>query len=174
MSYDFRNNKLNTVFTGCLLLVFFTLTWVIIQKNNSVLKNDLDLDVLPKKEYTIQDALDSIKEDDCKRTMNYLASDDLEGRMSGKKGNILAAEYIKNELEKYGIKTVYKRFEIKSANSGPKKEQGDNYTQNVYGYIIGESIPNEVVVLGAHFDHIGYGPRYSRSKKNRNTQWRRR
>jgi hypothetical protein len=163
MSYDFGKNKLNILFTGCLLLLFFILTCLIILKNNNALKNDENVEL--KKEYTFQDAINSINAEDCKKTMNYLASDELEGRMSGKRGNVLAAEYIKNELEKYGLKTIYQKFEIKRVNAGPKKEQGDNYTQNVYGYIIGNSIPNEVVVLGAHFDHIGYGPKYSRSNK---------
>lgn len=53
-------------------------------------------------EPTLDDSLESITEESCRRNLEYLASDELEGRMSGKRGNVLAAEFIKNHLrEKY-------------------------------------------------------------------------
>jgi Zn-dependent M28 family amino/carboxypeptidase len=164
MSYDFSKNRLNIIFTACLLLIFVFLNWVIFKKNFA--PNEQQIESKPEiKEYTFEDAINSIKLEDCKRTMGYLASDELEGRMSGKKGNVLAAEFIKKELENYGLKTINQKFSIKRTNNGPKKEVGNDYTENVYGYIIGRDLPNEVVVVGAHFDHIGYGPRYSRVNK---------
>ncbi len=111
--------------------------------------------------------IESITEQECKDHVYKLASDDFEGRMSGKKGNILAAEYIKGEFEKYGLPTMYDKFSINRTNSGPKNERGDDFTQNVYAWIEGSDpiLKNEIVVIGAHMDHIGYGPSMSRSKK---------
>jgi len=117
------------------------------------------------KQFTFEDAIDLINEEDCARNIIFLSSDELEGRMSGKKGNVLAVEYIKKELEKFGLKTVFHKFKINRVNPGPKNEQGDDYTQNVYAWIDGKDLKDQIVVLGAHFDHIGYGPKYSRSSK---------
>ncbi|MBB1149993.1 M20/M25/M40 family metallo-hydrolase [Myroides sp. NP-2] len=82
-------------------------------------------------------------------TLNYLASDELLGRDSGKEGNIKAATYLTKELKAYGIEPYFERYEdelTKVAN-----------TWNVVGVIPGKDpqLKNEIVVLGAHYDHIG-------------------
>lgn len=117
----------------------------------------------PPTEPTLSDALSSVSEKDCSDDLNFLASDEMEGRMSGKKGNVASAEFIKNKLEGYGLKTTTQRFKISRTNPGPKNEVGDDFTSNVYAWIEGGNLKDEIVVVGAHFDHIGYGPRYSRS-----------
>lgn len=115
-------------------------------------------------EITFEQAKESINKEDCETNLNFLASDELEGRMSGKEGNKKAAEFIKNKLENFGLKTIFQKFKIKRTNPGPKNEKGDDFTQNVYGWVEGSSLKDEIVVVGAHFDHIGYGPSYSRSR----------
>lgn len=131
-------------------------------------KSNLDLNPpaqsIPPKEYTFDDAFTLINPTDCLQNISYLASDELEGRMSGKKGNVLAIEYLKKQLEKYGLKTVTHKFKINRVNPGPNKEDGDDFTENLYAWVEGSSLKDEIVVVGAHFDHIGYGPSYSRSK----------
>lgn len=119
----------------------------------------------PPKQSTPDESRELINEQDCLKNLVFLSSDELEGRMSGKKGNALAAEYIKKEFEKYGLKTTFHKFKINKTNPGPKNEKGDDYTQNVYAWIDGRDLKDQIVVLGAHFDHIGYGPKYSRSNK---------
>lgn len=123
--------------------------------------------VQPPPPATFEDALDSITTEELKSSVYKLADDEWEGRMSGKQGNKLAAAWIKEEFEKYGLETMYDRFSIQRMNPGPKNEIGDNYTQNVYGWIEGSDpvLKNEIVVVGAHLDHIGYGPRMSRSRR---------
>lgn len=123
--------------------------------------------VEPPKEYTFDDALKSISVDELKKNLTYLASDELEGRMSGKKGNITAFDFIKKEYEKYGLPTMYHKFSIQRMNPGPQNETGDDFTQNCYAWIEGTDpvLKDEIVVIGAHGDHIGYGPRMSRSSK---------
>lgn len=115
-------------------------------------------------EHTLDDAIEAINEEELKKDLYYLASQELEGRMSGKKGNIVAAAYIKEKYESYGLQTMYHKFNINQMNNGPKNEQGDNFTQNIYAWIEGTdpTLKNEIVVVGAHMDHIGYGPRMSR------------
>lgn len=119
-----------------------------------------------EKEHTLEDAVNSVTEDKLKKDLYYLASKELEGRMSGKKGNVVAAEFIKKEFERMGIETMYHKFPIKRLNPGPNNERGDDFTQNIYGWIEGNDpvLKDEIVVIGAHMDHIGYGPSMSRSR----------
>lgn len=126
---------------------------------------DVVVPTLPETK-TLEDALVSITEEELKKDLYYLASEELEGRMSGKKGNVVAAEFIKKEFESMGIETMYHKFPIKRLNPGPRNEQGDDFTQNIYGWIEGNDpvLKNEIVVIGAHMDHIGYGPSMSRSR----------
>lgn len=114
--------------------------------------------------YTLDDAINSIKSDVIKKNLYYLASDELEGRMSGKKGNVLAAKWLKEEFEKLGLQCEYQRFRISRMNPGPNNERGDDFTNNVIAWLPGNDpiLRDEIVVVGAHLDHIGYGPRMSR------------
>tara|TARA_Y100000034_G_scaffold94611_1_gene114708 strand:+ start:4796 stop:6025 length:1230 start_codon:yes stop_codon:yes gene_type:complete len=119
--------------------------------------------------WTVQQALDSLTSAELKEHLEYLASDELEGRMSGKKGNVKAFAYLKDFHEKNGMKTEYQKFNIRRLNPGPHNERGDDFTQNLFAYIEGSdpTLKNEVVVVGAHGDHIGYGPSMSRSSSRR-------
>jgi hypothetical protein len=116
---------------------------------------------LPKN-HTYEEALSSISYSELKKQLEYICSDDLEGRMSGKKGNVEAAKYIKQTYESYGLNTEYQKFDITRMNPGPKGELGDEYTQNIIAWQEGiGAYKDEIVVVGAHMDHIGYGPRMS-------------
>jgi hypothetical protein len=119
--------------------------------------------------WTLEDAVNSITQEECKKHLYKLADNSWEGRMSGKKGNVLAAAYIKDEFEKAGLKTEYQKFRIQRMNPGPKNETGDDFTQNIYGWIEGSDpyLKNEIIVIGAHMDHIGYGPKMSRTPNRR-------
>lgn len=102
----------------------------------------------------------------------YLASDSLEGRLTGSEGEKLAASYIASRLEDIGLKAagengtwfqdftftphppIAKHGEADSARlaMGPvKKITG----RNVLAAIPGES--DDWVVIGAHYDHLGLG-----------------
>tara|TARA_Y100000034_G_scaffold38278_1_gene47003 strand:+ start:23710 stop:24849 length:1140 start_codon:yes stop_codon:yes gene_type:complete len=117
--------------------------------------------------HSYEDALASITLQELQDNLEYLASDKLEGRMSGKKGNVAAAAFIKEKYESFGLKTMYDRFGIRRVNPGPHNEIGDDFTQNIYAWIPGNDpqLKNEIVVIGAHMDHIGYGPSMSRSRR---------
>ncbi len=117
-----------------------------------------------KQQPTVKAALDKITKNELEKSVSYLTSDELEGRMSGKNGNKLAADFVKKEFERAGLPTEYHKFMIRRMNPGPKREIGDDFTQNVYAWLEGNdpSVKDEVVVVGAHLDHIGYGPSMSR------------
>ncbi len=121
------------------------------------------------KEATVEQAVASITEKELTEQLTYLASDELEGRMSGKRGNVVAAEYIKKKFHDFGLPTMYHKFPIERRNPGPKNETGDDFTQNIYAWIEGNDpvLKDEIVVIGAHMDHIGYGPSMSRAQNRR-------
>lgn len=105
------------------------------------------------------EAINLIKADKIKSMIQYLAHEKLEGRMSGKKGNVVAFDSVKKAVEAMGLKTEYQKFSIQRMNPGPKNEQGDDFTKNLYAWIEGSdpTLKDEIVVIGGHLDHIGYG-----------------
>ena len=125
------------------------------------------IDKKPQTYETLNEGLSRITSQSAQKTVEYLASQELEGRMSGKKGNVLAAQYIKDKFESYGYKTKYQKFPIKRLNYGPNNETGDDFTNNILAWSNGkeERMKDDIVVVGAHMDHIGYGP--SMSMQNR-------
>jgi Zn-dependent M28 family amino/carboxypeptidase len=80
--------------------------------------------------------------------------------MSGKKGNKTAADYIKKRFDSFGLKTYYQKFPISRLNPGPNNETGDDFTNNIIAVLEGQQ--QDCIVVGAHMDHIGYGPSMSR------------
>ncbi|MHC5202884.1 M28 family metallopeptidase [Myroides sp. LJL119] len=81
--------------------------------------------------------------------LNFLTSDELQGREAGKIGNHLAGEYLANQLKKNNIKPYFKTY----------NDTLSNYDDawNIVGVLPGKDpkLSKEIVILGAHFDHIG-------------------
>lgn len=75
----------------------------------------------------------------------YFAADSLNGRKTGSEDNKKVAAYIKNEFEKIGLAANYQFIE------------SDSTQQNVIAVLEGNDpiLKNEVIVIGAHYDHLG-------------------
>lgn len=91
----------------------------------------------------------------------YLASDYLEGREAGKPGEAMAAAYIAWRMEEIGLTPAGTEggfeqvFDFKF-NPNPHATDGEARTgRNVIGFL--DNGATHTVVLGAHFDHLGYG-----------------
>ncbi|SEM01824.1 Peptidase family M28 [Aquimarina amphilecti] len=105
------------------------------------------------KEVTIaQSQTSNIKASDVGSIMNFLASDELEGRDTGSEGLKKAANFIKEEFKKYGVDSYFDSYLNTFDAKGTE-------TYNVVGYLEGHDpdLKKEFVVIGAHFDHIGTG-----------------
>jgi len=99
--------------------------------------------------------------------VNYLSDDKLEGRGTGSKGEQIAAEYIASRFKNLGIKDKgsNKYFQNFSFNkpSNPHGQVSFDETEkdsmisskNVIGFI--DNNAEHTVVIGAHYDHLGYG-----------------
>ncbi|WP_040251829.1 M20/M25/M40 family metallo-hydrolase [Psychroserpens mesophilus] len=85
--------------------------------------------------------------------VGFLASDELQGRMTGSDGIEVAAAYLENQLKSYGVKPYFETYRnhFKIADS--------IQAFNIVGFIEGtdDKLKDEVIILGAHYDHIGLG-----------------
>lgn len=105
-------------------------------------------------------------ENKIKEDVAFLADDKLEGRQTGTPGEIMASEYIKKRFEKLGLTPkgtdgFYQPFSFKP-KTHPHEEI--KFTENTDGTITGRNVvgfinnkAKNTVVIGAHFDHLGYG-----------------
>ena len=91
----------------------------------------------------------------------YLASDYLEGRETGLKGEQLAAEYISWRFAQMGLTpkgengSWYHEFEF-NYNPNPHAKGGEpRIGKNVLAFL--DNGAENTVVIGAHYDHLGYG-----------------
>jgi len=82
--------------------------------------------------------------------MNFLASDALRGRDTGSEGIDLAASFIIDRLEENGIAPYYGSYQDTLSNY-------ESTAYNVVGVLEGNdpSLKGEVILVGAHYDHIG-------------------
>ena len=108
-----------------------------------------------------EDPLEQLQAD-----VEILASDALEGREVGTKGEKLAADYIADRLKKIGVEpkgleSFFQPFFVKESQNPHEKPEmsADSISgtsgQNVIGYI--DNPGEDIVVIGAHYDHLGYG-----------------
>ena len=105
--------------------------------------------------------------------INVLASDSLEGRETGKPGQKMAAAYIANHFKEIGIppykrRTYFQKFKVKSKRHVCKCDDCDltffkrvfksNQIirgENVLGFIEGSDLKEELIIITAHYDHLG-------------------
>ena len=99
----------------------------------------------------------SIREQDIRAELGFLASDAMQGRGSGTVYERIAAEYIGSQFQQFGLepggdtdsaanKSFVQRVPVQSAPSGA--------TWNVIGVLRG-SDEREAIMLSAHLDHLG-------------------
>ncbi|MCF6297011.1 MAG: M28 family metallopeptidase [Flavobacteriaceae bacterium] len=91
-----------------------------------------------------------------KTKLYILASDVFEGRRTGEKGTKLAANYIVNYYKHIGIKPL-KGYDNYLQEIPEEFFQGRSNasSQNIMAFIPGSEIPEEIIVISAHYDHLG-------------------
>ena len=103
------------------------------------------------------DYANSITAEELKTMLYTFASDEMQGRMTGTKGQKLAAEYLRNFYQDHGIGSPIEKnnyyqtipAEFFNRMKDPKS------SENVVAFIEGSEKPDEILVLSAHYDHIG-------------------
>lgn len=101
----------------------------------------------------------AISEKDLKKMLYTIASDEMEGRETGSKGQKKAGLYMIEQYKKSGIsfpKGASDFYQpVPAAFMNAKRNQNLPDSENIWAYIEGSEKPNEVLVISAHYDHVG-------------------
>src|SRR5207247_2064991 len=85
--------------------------------------------------------------------VSFLADDVLEGRETGSRGGRAAGGYLAEQLRKTGLTPM--------GDSGSYFQAFGSGSRNLLGLVEGSDpdLKHDVIVIGAHYDHVGYGNR---------------
>ncbi|PKD42576.1 M28 family peptidase [Rhodohalobacter barkolensis] len=87
--------------------------------------------------------------------LEYLASDELEGRKTNTEGNRMAQEYIEERFEDLGLKMFGDSYRHLFDHSSPRSEEEFVDAVNLIAYVEGSTNPDRYIVVTAHYDHLG-------------------
>ena len=117
------------------------------------------------------------KQDDMRKAVEYLASQELGGSFRATAGDTLASEFIADQLRKLKFKPVVKAKRNKGFYHDftyIKKEKADTTvapvlrtTHNILAVFPGKDkrLKREYIVVGSHYDHLGMGGQGSGSRR---------
>ena len=103
--------------------------------------------------------MNTITADELKTHLYIVASDEMEGRETGSAGQKKAGVYLIDQYKKNdisfptGASDFYQK--IPAAFLNAKRNENLPDSENVWAYIEGSEKPNEVLVISAHYDHVG-------------------
>lgn len=107
---------------------------------------------------TFQNAYASITANDLKKNLMVIASDDMQGRDTGSEGQKKAGRYMIDYYQNLGITfpkalgSYYQKIP-KEALKSRRATLPDS--ENILAFIEGTEKPEEIVVVSAHYDHVG-------------------
>lgn len=105
-----------------------------------------------------------------KKHISYLASDALQGRLTGSKGEKLASDYIISEFKKLKIKPYNQNYlhpfsySVRLNPHDTISKGEPNKGNNVIGYL--DNGAKKTIVIGAHYDHLGLNEHHHSTKMN--------
>ncbi len=103
--------------------------------------------------------MNTITATDLKTHLYIVASDGMEGRETGSAGQKKAGEYLINQykIDKVsfpkGATDYYQRIPASFLNAIRNDNLPDS--ENIWAFIEGSEKPNEIIVISAHYDHLG-------------------
>ena len=112
-----------------------------------------------KKEVSVSSYLNIIDPTDLSKHLYIVASDEMGGRDTGSEGQKKAGEYLIEQYKAMGInfpKGASSYYQKVPAEYMTKKfgNKGAD-SENIWAFIPGSTHPDEIVVLSAHYDHVG-------------------
>ncbi len=106
---------------------------------------------------TFKNSYNSITAEDLKKHLYIVASDEMEGRDTGSEGQKKAGRYMISEYRKMGVgappssNDYYQRIPKEALSSRGNLPD----SENILAYIRGTEKPDELIVISAHYDHVG-------------------
>jgi hypothetical protein len=107
----------------------------------------------------IEDCITSITPSELSEHLYIIAGNEMEGRDTGSAGQKKAGEYLINQYKKMGISYPeaasgwYQKVPSEFMKSGFSPKLNDS--ENIWSFIKGSEKPEEIVVISAHYDHVG-------------------
>lgn len=98
---------------------------------------------------------ETITAEELKDYLYTFASDEFEGRDTGEPGQKKAAEFLKQEYQKMNIPSPLGKDDYFQEIPQEYFSGGIKASENVLAFIKGTTKPDEIVVLSAHYDHVG-------------------
>jgi hypothetical protein len=103
--------------------------------------------------------ISAISTDRLRTNLTYIASDETEGRETGSSGQKKAGKFMIDFYKKNGVSfpkgaTDYYQH-IPAAFLNAKRNENLPDSENIWAYIEGSEKPEEIVVISAHYDHVG-------------------
>ena len=111
------------------------------------------------KNSSIADYIKTISTESLKTNLTIIASDEMQGRDTGSEGQKKAGRYIIDFYKKHGIgypkgaDGYYQHIPAAFLNAQYNENLPDS--ENIWAFIEGSEKPNEIVVISAHYDHVG-------------------
>ena len=111
------------------------------------------------KSITSEDYFKTISTESLRTNLTKIASDEMQGRDTGSEGQKKAGRYIIDFYKSHGISfpkgaTDYYQH-IPAAYLNAKYNENLPDSENIWAFIEGSEKPNEIVVISAHYDHVG-------------------
>lgn len=112
-----------------------------------------------KNQDVISNYLNTITAPELSKHLYIVAGDEMEGRNTGEPGQKKAGKYLIEEYKKMGVSypeqasNWYQKVpsEFMKRGFAPKLED----SENIWAFIKGTEKPEEIVVISAHYDHVG-------------------
>lgn len=105
-----------------------------------------------------KEAYNGITSAELKTNLYVIAADDMEGRDTGSAGQKKAGVYIIEQYKKNGIgfpAALGSYYQNVPAEAMKKYGEALPDSENIMAYIEGSEKPHEVIVISAHYDHVG-------------------
>ncbi len=103
-------------------------------------------------------SFESITSEELKTHLYIVAADDMEGRDTGSEGQKRAGRYLINEYQKMGIsppRSMTNFYQIVPKEALMGRRGNLPQSENILAFIEGSEKPEEVIVISAHYDHVG-------------------
>jgi Zn-dependent M28 family amino/carboxypeptidase len=97
----------------------------------------------------------TITSEDLKTHLNTISSDTFQGRATGELGQKMTAEFIKNYYTDQHIESPISKENYFQTIPQSFFKKNIKASENVLAYIKGSEFPEEVLIISAHYDHLG-------------------
>lgn len=112
-----------------------------------------------KKQADASNYITTIKAEELSKHLYIVAGDEMQGRNTGEPGQKKAGEYLISEYKKMGISfppgatDFYQKVPSEFMKRGFAPKLNDS--ENIWTFIKGSEKPEEILVISAHYDHVG-------------------